>query len=61
MSDLPLNADIRQREWHVRYVPIADVTFVRSVVAYPMFSRNVEDGTKNRFPVLATLKSSNLS
>ena len=25
MSVLPLKADIRQREWHVRYVPIADI------------------------------------
>ena len=26
MSVLPLKADIRQREWHVRYVPTADIT-----------------------------------
>ena len=25
MSVLPLKADIRQREWHVRYVPVADI------------------------------------
>ena len=25
MSVLPLKADIRQREWHVRYVPKADI------------------------------------
>ena len=25
MSVLPLKADIRQREWHVRYVPLADI------------------------------------
>jgi hypothetical protein len=25
MSVLPLKADIRQREWHVRYVPISEV------------------------------------
>jgi hypothetical protein len=25
MSVLPLKADIRQREWHVRLVPLADV------------------------------------
>ena len=25
MSDLPLKVDIRQREWHVRLVPIADI------------------------------------
>jgi hypothetical protein len=25
MSVLPLKADIRQREWHVRYVPKADM------------------------------------
>jgi hypothetical protein len=25
MSVLPLKADIRQREWHVRYVPDADI------------------------------------
>jgi hypothetical protein len=25
MSALPLKADIRQREWHVRYVPEADI------------------------------------
>jgi hypothetical protein len=25
MSVLPLKADIRQREWHVRYVPVADM------------------------------------
>jgi hypothetical protein len=28
MSVLPLKADIRQREWHVRYVPEADVNWV---------------------------------
>ena len=27
MSVLPLKADIRQREWHVRYVPQADIGF----------------------------------
>src|SRR5258705_13950701 len=26
MSVLPLKADIRQREWHVRYVPTAEVS-----------------------------------
>jgi hypothetical protein len=26
MSVLPLKADIRQREWHVRYVPEADLS-----------------------------------
>ena len=26
MSALPPEADIRQREWHVRYVPLADIT-----------------------------------
>jgi len=26
MSVLPLKADMRQREWHVRYVPLADIT-----------------------------------
>jgi hypothetical protein len=25
MSVLPLKADIHQREWHVRYVPLADI------------------------------------
>jgi len=25
MSVLPLKADIRQREWHVRYAPMADI------------------------------------
>ena len=25
MSVIPLKADIRQREWHVRYVPLADL------------------------------------
>ena len=25
MSDFPPIADIRQREWHVRYVPEADI------------------------------------
>ena len=25
MSVIPLKADIRQREWHVRYVPEADL------------------------------------
>ena len=28
MSDLPLKADIRQRKWHVRYVPITDIQAV---------------------------------
>jgi hypothetical protein len=26
MSVLPLKTDIRQREWHVRYVPEADLS-----------------------------------
>jgi hypothetical protein len=26
MSDLPPIADIRQREWHVRYVPRGDIS-----------------------------------
>ena len=25
MSVIPLKADIRQREWHVRYVPLGDI------------------------------------
>jgi hypothetical protein len=25
MSVLPLKANIRQREWHVRYVPVTDL------------------------------------
>jgi hypothetical protein len=29
MSVLPLKADIRQREWHVRYVPATDIPPVR--------------------------------
>jgi hypothetical protein len=28
MSVIPLKADIRQREWHVRYVPEADMRFL---------------------------------
>jgi hypothetical protein len=28
MSVLPLKADIRQREWHVRYMPEADMLVV---------------------------------
>ena len=28
MSVIPLKADIHQREWHVRYVPEADIAFV---------------------------------
>ena len=35
MSDLPLKADIRRREWHVRYVPIADSGAVVDQLAYP--------------------------
>jgi hypothetical protein len=33
MSVLPLKADIRQREWHVRYVPIADIAQQAAPVA----------------------------
>src|SRR5262249_4285264 len=29
MSALPPRSDIRQREWHVRYVPLADIAAVR--------------------------------
>ena len=27
MSVLPLKTDVRQREWHVRLVPLADIVF----------------------------------
>jgi hypothetical protein len=32
MSALPPIADIRQREWHVRYVPKADIILRRAAV-----------------------------
>jgi hypothetical protein len=32
MSVLPLKADIRHREWHVRYVPIADIVNLMSML-----------------------------
>ena len=36
MSVLPLKADIRQREWHVRFVPQTDIEFdMRNVAAVP--------------------------
>ena len=35
MSALPPKADIRQPEWHVRYVPIADIGAVRIAVMTP--------------------------
>ena len=28
MSVLPLKADIRRRDWHVRFVPLADIAFL---------------------------------
>ena len=28
MSAIPLKADIHQREWHVRFVPITDIQAV---------------------------------
>jgi hypothetical protein len=31
MSVLPLKADIRQREWHVRFVPQADIDAYRAL------------------------------
>jgi hypothetical protein len=33
MSVLPLKADIRQREWHVRLVPLADIRRGQSMQA----------------------------
>jgi len=36
MSVLPLKADIRQREWHVRFVPQTDIEFhMRNGAAVP--------------------------
>jgi hypothetical protein len=36
MSVLPLKADIRQREWHVRYVPLADILRATSLGLNPI-------------------------
>jgi hypothetical protein len=36
MSVLPLKADIRLHEWHVRYVPIADIQHKASIGAEPV-------------------------
>ena len=49
MSALPLKADIRQREWHVRYVPLADITKI-SVL------RPAEQPSR-RFPPMSFLQS----
>ena len=35
MSVIPLKADIHQREWHVHYVPLADVG-VRALLPVPL-------------------------
>ena len=32
MSVVPLKADIRQREWHVRYVPQADIAHTPNTI-----------------------------
>jgi hypothetical protein len=33
MSVIPLKTDIRQREWHVRYVPKADISSIERLSA----------------------------
>ena len=40
MFVLPLKADIRQREWHVRYVPIADSGDSRETGRYSCVTKN---------------------
>ena len=46
MSVLPLKADIRQREWHVRLVPIADVRAISEEASelLPTFNRKTRQG-----------------
>src|SRR4026209_1476852 len=49
MSVLPLKTDIRQREWHVRYVPLADIRRgfdgrANSRSAVPLVSEQSLDG-----------------
>jgi len=47
MSVLPPKADIRQREWHVRYVPIAAVA--SSITRLPMSGSLSRDTNVNYF------------
>jgi hypothetical protein len=46
MSVLPLKADIRQREWHVRYVPRADV-HLKPAFSEPAFSHVSAEARRN--------------
>jgi hypothetical protein len=46
MSALPPIADIRQREWHVRYVPKADLSGRRNPVTCDFRSRSQYRGLR---------------
>jgi len=43
MSALPPKADIRQREWHVRYVPVADIAHVNAITPHTARSPNLNE------------------
>jgi len=44
MSVIPLKADIRQREWHVRYVPLTDIRLeYRNKIGYRCFDSPVQE------------------
>ena len=36
-------ADIRQREWHVRYVPVADIAHVNAITPHTARSPNLNE------------------
>ena len=60
MSLIPLKADIRRREWHVRYVPIADIgglTYLNWLVADQTDPLRVNQGMRRAllFVLLLTL------
>jgi hypothetical protein len=39
MSVLPLKADIRQHEWHVRYVPLSAIAYEEAVSMMQSFNQ----------------------
>jgi hypothetical protein len=58
MSDLPPITDIRQREWHIRYVPIADIEHqTQPLLRHPSWEQSHSDEFRglfrNLFPSVA--------
>ena len=47
MSALPPIADIGQREWHVRYVPIADVACLLNLLEVTWLPASVESEARH--------------